>query len=110
MRRVRLVVFENGASVATCVIVRSHERGIVVEFLNLVCTRRVFLYNHSEVYAIAREMKADAQTSYSRILMVYPEFPVTYWGFQCSLPLIDKKAVDASSGTPYNRCDDSFRV
>ena len=30
--------------------------------------------------------------SFKRILMVYPEFPVTYWGFQCSLPLIDKKA------------------
>ena len=32
------------------------------------------------------------QKSYRRILMVYPEFPVTYWGMQCSLPLIDKKA------------------
>ena len=30
--------------------------------------------------------------SFKRILMVYPEFPVTYWGMQCSLPLIGKKA------------------
>ena len=39
-----------------------------------------------------RSRKAIMQKSFRRILMVYPEFPVTYWGFQCSLPLIDKKA------------------
>jgi radical SAM superfamily enzyme YgiQ (UPF0313 family) len=32
------------------------------------------------------------QKSYPHILMVYPEFPVTYWGMQHSLPLIGKKA------------------
>jgi radical SAM superfamily enzyme YgiQ (UPF0313 family) len=27
-----------------------------------------------------------------RVLLVYPEFPVTYWGFQRSLPLLGKRA------------------
>ena len=27
-----------------------------------------------------------------RILLVHPEFPVTYWGFQYSLELIGKRA------------------
>src|SRR6266498_3043909 len=31
--------------------------------------------------------------SYHHILMVYPEFPKTYWGMQYSLPLIGKKAL-----------------
>jgi radical SAM superfamily enzyme YgiQ (UPF0313 family) len=31
--------------------------------------------------------------SYHHILLVYPEFPKTYWGMQYSLPLIGKKAL-----------------
>lgn len=31
--------------------------------------------------------------SYHNILMVYPEFPKTYWGMQYSLPLFEKKAL-----------------
>jgi radical SAM superfamily enzyme YgiQ (UPF0313 family) len=27
-----------------------------------------------------------------RVLLVYPKFPTTYWGFQHSLPIIDKRA------------------
>jgi radical SAM superfamily enzyme YgiQ (UPF0313 family) len=27
-----------------------------------------------------------------RVLLVHPEFPITYWGFQYSLPLVDKRA------------------
>ena len=30
---------------------------------------------------------------YRRLLMVYPEFPKTYWGMQYFLPLIGKKAL-----------------
>ena len=31
--------------------------------------------------------------TYRHMLMVYPEFPKTYWGMQCFLPLIGKKAL-----------------
>ena len=31
--------------------------------------------------------------SYRHILMVYPEFPKTYWGMQYSLPVVGKKAL-----------------
>ena len=27
-----------------------------------------------------------------RVLLVHPAFPVTYWGFQHALPIIDKRA------------------
>jgi len=30
---------------------------------------------------------------YRHLLMVYPEFPKTYWGMQYFLPLIGKKAL-----------------
>src|SRR5262245_7660295 len=39
-----------------------------------------------------RQQESFVQKSYPHILMVYPEFPVTYWGMQHSLPLIGKKA------------------
>jgi radical SAM superfamily enzyme YgiQ (UPF0313 family) len=32
-------------------------------------------------------------TSYPHLLLVYPEFPKTYWGMQYSLPLFGKKAL-----------------
>jgi radical SAM superfamily enzyme YgiQ (UPF0313 family) len=38
------------------------------------------------------DMNAVTHKPYRNILMVYPEFPVTYWGMQRSLPLIGKKA------------------
>jgi radical SAM superfamily enzyme YgiQ (UPF0313 family) len=35
---------------------------------------------------------SSARTGAVRVLLVYPEFPNTYWGFRYSLPLIDRRA------------------
>ena len=32
------------------------------------------------------------QHPYRRILLVYPEFPLTYWGMQYVLPIFNKKS------------------
>ena len=36
-------------------------------------------------------------STYRNILMLYPEFPPTYWGMQYFLPLVGRKACSAST-------------
>ena len=61
---------------------------------------------------VSRPFRDAMSMRYRHLLMVYPEFPKTYWGMQYFLPLIGKKALMPPLGlitiaalTPQPLCD-----